>query len=114
MTMNDTDKLKQFGSQEKCKVQDPDEILFWKKSGKAVKDPRIYIPFSFGIPYCRYLISWIVTVGSGESIKSPGSEVGGAHRYVVGRWLVEGCDTLCAGMQQPGKPVRVSSSSRVK
>jgi hypothetical protein len=31
-------------------------------------------------------------VGSGESIKSPGSEVGGARRYAVGRWLVEGCD----------------------
>jgi len=44
-------------------------------------------------------------VGSGESIKSPGSEVGGARRYAVGRWLVEGCDILCAGMQQPGKPV---------
>ncbi len=57
MTMNDTDKFKQLGSQDQCKVQDPDEILFWKESGKAVKDPRIYIPFSFGIRYCRYLIS---------------------------------------------------------
>lgn len=44
-------------------------------------------------------------MGSGESIKSPGSEVGGARRYALGRWLVEGCDILCAGMQRPGKPV---------
>ncbi len=48
MTMTDTDEVKQLKSQEQCQVQNPDESLFWKESGKAVMDPRLYVDVFLG------------------------------------------------------------------